>query len=234
MRSILILTLFIASGSLFSQIEKQGLVKFYIDVDNGYFEVLLNDTLALKKFRDSLPEGHYQAQIWSPTYEQFSTEFDINAGEVTEVNAKLIKSEDYAKFEFDYQEYQWQFRQRVTLPVTLSLLSTLTTGYLMMKSYDTKKLVENDILLYHHSSDPGAIQDVKASIDQNNRKYDRLRTGYYIFGGLSVALIGTSIWSGIYFKNHFTEPVFNEDSPFRDKFSLNPTPYGCRIVYKLG
>lgn len=49
---------------------QEGIVKFAVDVDNGYFEILINDTLLLKRYKDTLAVGVFKATIWSLTYEE--------------------------------------------------------------------------------------------------------------------------------------------------------------------
>ena len=68
---------------------------------------------------------------------------------------------------------------------------------------------------------------------ENNKKYNRQRTAFYINSGFTCLLIGGTIWSYLNFNKNNIEPTYSKESPFMDKFSLNLTPYGCSLALKL-
>ena len=119
--------------------ENEGMVKFLVDVDNGYFEVLVNDTLWLRQYKDTLPAGKYEAKVWSPGYVIHPIDFEIKAGEVTEKFVNMVFTNDRQKFEADYKAYRMNFHKSFTVPASVSLGISLWTGYHMIRSYDLRK-----------------------------------------------------------------------------------------------
>jgi hypothetical protein len=99
--------LFFISSNAISQ--DKGIVKFQIDNDNGYFEVLVSDTLLIKKYADSLAVGHYKAQVWSYGYEVEDFEFTISKDSVTLAYVKLNRSTAYVAYSQSYDNYRAKF-----------------------------------------------------------------------------------------------------------------------------
>ncbi len=211
-----------------------GIVKFLVDVDNGYFEIVMNDTIYLKRYKDTLPVGNYSAKIWSPGYVLTETNFTIEKDKVTEQYVEMAKSNERLSFEKDYGEYRMNFHKRLTIPATATLVTSLTTAYFMMRAFDLKKSIVADMDLYSATSSTSEITDLKLRIDNSNKRYNRNRFGYYISGGLSALLLGGTIYSYVNFKRNYTEPVLNSESPFKDRFSFSPTFYGGRLTFTFG
>src|SRR5688500_4260958 len=65
--------------------QNKGEVKFLVDNQNGYFEILVDDTLLIKRYKDSLTAGVHKAQIWSFGYDVKDVEFTVAADTTTEV-----------------------------------------------------------------------------------------------------------------------------------------------------
>src|SRR5210317_2036688 len=76
----------------------KGIVKFFVEVDNGYFEIELNDTMLLKRYKDTLPAGHYEAKVWSPGYIVAPISFDVVDGMTTEKHVKMAKNNDFLRY----------------------------------------------------------------------------------------------------------------------------------------
>lgn len=216
-----------------AQNENLGEVRFLVDVDNSYFEIEINDTLLLKRYKDSLPAGDYSAKVWSPGYVLNRIEFTVVAGKTTEKYVEMVKNNNYLEYEQDYKAYRMQFHKQFTAPLVLSLTSAVTSGVFMVNAYTKKKKVIADIEDYHLSPVPSEIDALKLSIAENNKKYNFHRSAFYINTGFTFMFIGGTIWSYMNFKKNYTEPDYSKDSPFKDKFSLNLTPYGCSLAIKL-
>ena len=227
--SLLILLLVVQIG--FAQ--KTGTVKFFVDVDNGYFEIEINDTMLLKRYKDTLPAGTYSAKVWSPGYIVTPISFDVVAGKTTEKHIVMAKNADFIRYELDYKKYNREFHKHFTVPLTLTLVSAISSGLLMVNTYSLKKTLTTDIAAYYKSPYPLEIDGLKADIVSNNRKYNINRNAFYVNTGITAFLIGGSIWSYINFKKNYTEPTYNKDSPFKDKYSLNITPFGCTFALHL-
>lgn len=230
-QTILALTLCLGSFSAFSQ--DTGIIKFFVEVDNGYFEIEVNDTMLLKRYKDTLPVGTYSAKVWSPGYVTTPIEFTVYKDKVTEKHVEMAKNNNYIQYEQDYKVYRNQFHKQFTVPLSVTIATALTTGVFMVNAYDTKKKITNDIDLYHKSPSTLEIDDLKLRIADNNRRYNRQRTAYFIGGGFTLAFIGGTIWSYMNFNKNYTEPTFIKDSPFKDKYSFNITPYGCSFTLKI-
>lgn len=224
--------LFFAS-TFFVKGQDQGIIKFLVDVDNGYFEIELNDTLLLKRYKDTLPVGEYNAKVWSPGYVVAPISFTIEKDKTTELYVQMAKNNDFINYEINYKAYRNQFHKSYTAPISATLLSTITTGAFMVRSYSLKKKLTDDIDLYYKTPVTDEIEEIKARIDQNNRKYNINRTAFYINGGLTLAFLGGTIWSIRQFNKNNTEPVYIKESPFKDKYSLQINPFGCSFVIHI-
>lgn len=218
----------------FSIAQNKGVVKFLVDNENGYFEILVDDTLLIKRYKDSLAVGHHKAQIWSYGYDIKDVEFTVKADSQTEVYVKLDRSIAYSAYEESYDRYRMEFHKSITLPVSVTLAFALTSGTFMLNAYDLRKKVVSDIDNYSLTTLPDEIALIKARVHDNNRKYNLSRTGYYITGGLAVAGIATSLYYGIKFRNNNVEPTYSKESPFSDKVSFQFTGNGFALQLKLG
>lgn len=210
-----------------------GVVKFQIDNDNGYFEVLINDTLLVKKYAETLPVGSYKAQVWSYGYDVADFEFKVDKDKVTETYVKLERSTPYGAYQEAYKNYRLKFHKSITLPITSTLVVGLTSGFIMLKGYDLRKKITSDINDYSITSNSAEIDALKLRVEENNRKYNRLRTGFYISSGFAVLGIATSIYTSIRFKRNNQEPTYSKQSPFMNKVGLGFSADGCTITLRL-
>ena len=104
----------------------------------------------------------------------------------------------------------------------------------MLKAYDLQKLIHNDIDLYSQATVASQVNEIKDRVEKNNRNYNILRTSFYVGSGVTLFMLGTTIWSYSHFKKNNQEPVFKPNRPWADKFSMQVSPFGCRIQWKLG
>lgn len=213
--------------------QDMGVAKFYVDTENGYFEITLNDTFLLKKHQETLPVGKYHAKIWSPGYAVFELDFQVVKGEVTNCEAKMKRSEAYMVYEKEYRDYRMQFHKQFSLPLSISIASTLSTGYFMLKGYDVRKTVIADIDLYSQAVLVKDVDQIKLRIAENNRKYDQLRTAFYINSGISLLCIGGTIFSAVHFKKNYKEPTYFKESPFKERFSFHYGVNSFNLTYHL-
>lgn len=205
-----------------------------MDNENGYFEILVDDTLLIKRYKDSLEVGYHKAQIWSYGYDAKEVEFTVKADTITEVYVKLDRSIAYRAYEESYSTYRLKFHKAVTIPISISLAFSLTSGAFALNAYDLHKKVLIDINNYSQTTVPDEIAMFKLRVEENNRKYNINRTGFYITGGLALAGIGTSIYTAIKFKRSNTEPTYSKVSPFDNKVSIQFTGNGFALQFKLG
>lgn len=225
------LVFFTATPNIWAQ--GKGVVRFFVEVDNGYFEIEINDTMLLKRYKDTLPAGHYEAKVWSPGYVTAPISFDIVDGMTTEKHVKMSKNNDFLRYEEEYHDYRMKFHKHLTVPAAFSLTSAVTSWVFMANAYEKRKAIFSDIDLYGKAASPQELEDIKAQVLQNNRQYNRYRTGFFIGTGITLGLVGTTIWSYRKFKRSYEEPTFNKKSPFDDKYSLNFTPYGCSFSIRI-
>ena len=229
---LFLLTLAFSLGkSVFAQ--NQGVVKFFVDVDNGYFEIELNDTFLLKRYKDTLPVGEYEAKIWSPGYVVTPISFIIEKDKTTELYVQMAKNNDFIQYEEDYRLYRNQFHKNYTTPISLTLISAITTGAFMVRSYSLKKSITNDIDLYYKAPLTTEIDLIKTRIEANNKKYNFNRSAFYINGGLTLVLLGGSIWTMRHFNQNYREPVYFKESPFKEKYSFQVTLFGCYFALHI-
>ncbi|MCG8576183.1 MAG: hypothetical protein MI810_14935 [Flavobacteriales bacterium] len=214
--------------------DNEGIIKFLVDVDNGYFEILVEDSLLIRRYKDTLPAGTYQAKVWSPGYVTQSFEFSVQGGKVTEKYIQMAYTNEKQQFERDYKAYRTEFHKSLTIPAAAALSTTLYTGFAMMKAYDTRKKLDVDVALYHQAATAKEVSGIKLNIDKLNKRYNFYRSSFYLGAGVSTLLWITTIYTYSKFKRNVAEPVFKADSPWRDKFSMQVSPLGCRMVLKLG
>lgn len=222
----------VASANAFAQ--ERGLVKFLVDNENGYFEILLNDTLLIKQYKDSILAGRHHAEIWSYGYDVKEVDFTVSADTTTEVYVKLDRSTAYLAYAQSYQNYRQKFHKSVTLPISLTLTMGIAAGTFMLRGYDLKKQIDADIQLYSMLPQPDDIAALKSSIEENNHKYNFYRYGYYVTGGLTLIGIAGSIYSGLKFKTNNVEPTYSKTSPFQTKTSFYIGPGGFQLIYRIG
>lgn len=232
---ILLFILFLFSGKenpAFSQ--DKSLVKFIVDNENGYFEVLLDDTTLIKQYKDSLTVGEHKALVWSYGYDAQSVSFTVLPNQDNEVYVKLYRSDAYQAYTSSYHDYRMQFHKAVTLPVSLTLLAGITSGTFMLKAYELKKKITVDMENYYSTPFPDEIAAYKASVESNTKKYDRNRYGYYATGAITFFGIGVSTYLGLRFKHNHIEPTYSKVSPFSDRTSFIFTGTGCSIQIRIG
>lgn len=225
--------LFICFLSNLSHAQEKGIVRFIVEVDNGYFEIEINDTLLLKRYKDTLPAGKYEAKVWSPGYVMTRVDFEVVPGKTVEKHVELAKTNEFIQYELDYKKYRNQFHKQLTLPVTLTLASAISSGVFMVNAYGSKKQIFENIDAYNNSAYPLEVDEFKTNTLNYNVKYNRQRTIFYVNSGITLALLGGTIWSYINFKRNHVEPTYSKDSPFKDKYSLNITPLGCSFSIKI-
>lgn len=230
-RQLLVIFLFITLGG---SAQDQGNAQFLVDVDNGYFEIMVDDTMYLKIYKCTLPVGPHHAKIWSPGYITTEVDFVVKKDETTKTYVQMAISNDRQEFEREYKEYRMKFHKSLTLPLSITLATTLISGTFMLKAYDTKKKIYENIDLYFKAPTYLEANSLSQSISENNRIYNRQRILFYSTIGLSAAALGTTIYTYTMFKRNNTEPKLNAISPFKDKFSLNLNPFGGTIIWKLG
>ncbi|MFT4603227.1 MAG: hypothetical protein ACI857_003415, partial [Arenicella sp.] len=202
----------------------EGVVKFLVDVDNGYFEILINDTLYLKNYKTNLPAGTHTAKVWSPGYITTEVSFDVKPGETTEQYVKMAISNERQDFEKKYAAYRMKFHKSLTIPASVTLFSALTTTTFMVLAYDKRKSILKDVDSYHASPTYKEVEFYKERIEIDYKKYNNYRASYYVAGALTTLSLVTTIFTYTKFKRTNTEPVLNAESPFKDRFSLQITP----------
>lgn len=213
--------------------ENEGVVKFLVDVDNGYFEVLANDTLLIRRYEDTLVEGSYKAKVWSPGYVTVPIDFDIKRGEVSEVYVNMAYNNAKQDFEREYKAYRNRFHKNLSLPGCITLGTALASGTFMLTAYDLRKKLTEDVALYSQAVQASEVDLIKDRIAKRNKNYNALRTSFYITGGLTIGMLATTIYTYTRFKKNNTEPTFTDKSPWHDKFSLTLTPYGAGFALKI-
>ncbi|MCB9224125.1 MAG: hypothetical protein H6582_08125 [Crocinitomicaceae bacterium] len=212
----------------------KGQVKFLVDVDNGYFEIMIDDTMFLKLFKCDLELGKHSAKIWSPGYITNQVDFEVFKDSTTEVLVNMAISNERKQFEADYKSYRMDFHKSITIPGYTTLgLGLATTGFLIA-AYDTRRQVYADIDSYNYSASYIDAVKFKSDVLANNQKYNRLRYTYYTFLGLTAASLGTTIYTSVKFKRNRKEPTFNPDSPFKTSSTLYISPFGVSWLINIG
>lgn len=224
----------ISSAHAFSQEAKLGEARFMVNVDNGYFEILINDTMLVKQYKVQLPQGKHSAKVWSPGYITSQVDFEVFNDSVTNNYVEMAVSNERKQFEEDYKAYRMEFHKSLTVPACTTLGMALTSGVLMTRGYTLKKTILSDVESYHLSANYKDANFYRNEIDLNNKKYNRTRIGFYSFLGLTAASLGTTIFTYSRFKKTSQEPKLNAESPFKDKFSFYLTPYGGLMRITIG
>lgn len=213
--------------------QQKAPVKFFIDNENGYFEILVDDTLLIKRYKDSLTVGEHNLKVWSYGYDISELTVTILPEQLNEVHVKLNRSESYNAYGESYDRYRKKFHKNVTVPVSVTIAMGITSSIFMINAYDLKKKIETDIVNYSLSSETEEIAEIKSRIFSNNQKYNQARYTYYITGGLFIGGVITSIYTAIKFKRNNIEPVLNKQSPFEQKTSLHFTGNGVSLILKI-
>lgn len=211
-----------------------GFVRFLVDQDNGYFEIVIDDTMYIKKYKCALPAGHHKAKIWSPGYIINVVEFDIIAGKTINQYVPMAVSNGRQEFEREYKDYRMAFHRSFTVPLSITLGLALTSVSYMTTAYISKNRVYDGIDLYFSAPTYFEAIELRNSIHENNRKYNLRRVCFYTSLGLTVASLTTTIFTFRKFNKNYTEPELNDPSPFKDKFSLGLSPFGCSIQWRFG
>ncbi|MEX1003087.1 MAG: hypothetical protein WDZ35_13295 [Crocinitomicaceae bacterium] len=214
--------------------QDKGEVQFLVEVDNGYFEIVIDDTLYLKKYKTQLPVGKHKAKVWSPGYVTSVVSFEIEKDQVTRKHVKMAISNERIQYESDYKDYRMKFHKSLTIPASFTLATSLTSTYLIMKAYDKKKKILSDINSYHLAATYKDVVFYKDRIHSYNEKYNRQRIAFYTTLGISGALLGTTIYTYLRFKKNNREPQLNSESPFKDRFSLQIAPTGFSLKFIWG
>lgn len=211
-----------------------GQVKFFVDSDDGYFEIVINDTLYLKQYKDSLPAGLYNAKIWAPGYVVNEQTFQIISNKVTEVHPQLTRTNDYQEYEVAYKKYRNNFHKSLTLPLSVTFFSAVYSSTTMLRMYNFRKKTTDELALYSLSSSTNEIVNIKSRINDFDAKFRRNRTLFYTGSIVSGVGLAYTIYSYIKFKRNSTEPTYNKNSPFKDRFSFFPNTTGLTLKLKLG
>jgi hypothetical protein len=222
--------LFIFSLNALAQ---EGLAVFYVNTDEGYYEVEINDSTVLKQHKTVLPVGTYSANIWAPGYLTETVNFEVSLNDTTTIVLALTRNSDYLLFEQDYKAYRNQFHKQVTFPVSLTLASSISTGYFMLRAFDTQKDIRSEIEGYYNSFTVNEVDLFKQSIRDKTDRYNRLRSAYYVSGSIAALLVAGTIYSSIHFKRNYLEPKYTEESPFLSKLSFVVTPFGANLTLNL-
>lgn len=228
---ILILFVFLALVS--NAQEKTGTVNFLVEVDNGYFEILVDDSIFLKIYKADLAVGKHTAKVWSPGYLTAEVEFEIQPNEKTSVNVPMVISNERQAYERDYKEYRMEFHKHLTIPVSVTLASFLTTSVVAYYAYKVKNRIHENITLYNLSPNFEDVTNYKNLVETDNSKYNKLRAGFYTSLAITGLSLGTTIFTYSRFKKNFNEPKLNSTSPFKDRFSFNPSPFGFHLTYNI-
>ncbi len=230
---LLLLFFLVNSGLAWGQSDS-SVVKFLVEVDNGYFEILIDDKIYLKNYKTKLPPGLHTAKVWSPGYITNEVSFNVTAGQESEVHVKMAHTNQHAQFERDYADYRMRFHKSLTVPGTATLAGALTTGTFMMLAYDKKRTLLGLVDSYYAAPSYNEVVNYKEQINVNYKKYNRYRYGYYVAGGLTVGALITTFYTYRKFKQNNEEPVLNSRSPFADRFSWSPNGYGCTFKWRIG
>ena len=217
-----------------SSAQETGTIKFLVDVDNGYFEIVIDDTTYLKNYKTDLAAGPHTAKIWSPGYITTEVAFTVTAGETSEKYVKMAISNERQTYEADYKSYRMQFHKALTIPLSVTLAAGLTSSAYMLLAYDTRKQVLTDIDSYHAAPSYSETVFYKNSIQTGNKRYGNLRAGFYTSLTLTALSVGTTIFTYNRFKKKFKEPKLNSESPFKDRFTMRVSPFGARLIFNVG
>jgi hypothetical protein len=226
-----LISCFFLSTISFSQ--DKGVIRFAVDVDNGYFEILLNDTLLIKQYRDTLPIGHYDGVVWSSGYEAKEISFDVGPGENGMLHVKMKHNQaffDNIQESISYDKKRHLFKHVPVAVIFLGLATSAVTTHFLRKSRDALDL---EALKYGSIGSLWAIRQYKANFITQEKGYNRLRTLFY--GGIIVSattFVG-AIFTFRYFNKNIHYSNLRENSPWNDKFSLNFGPNNFHLTYDL-
>lgn len=233
MKKLWLLFAILWSLSSMAQELETGQVQFQVDVDNGYFEIVIDDTMYIKLYKADLAVGQHKAKIWSPGYDTKEVTFYIQKDQVTRKYVPMKISNDRKQYEADYKDYRMKFHKSFTVPGAISLTLALSTGALALNGYELRKSILSDIDLYHKSPNYYDANFYKQRILDRRQTYKVIRVMYYSTLGLTIASVATTIFTYTWFKKRYKEPQLMAPSPFKDRFSLNINPVGFQMTYNL-
>lgn len=201
---------------------QNGIIKFMIEQENGYFEVLINDTLLLKTYKDTLPVGKYRAQIWSKGYEIMDTSFIIKENIETIHFQKLKRT----------SEYYSQIKERVlrnkkkTIYVRPSIflsVATATTAIVFGASASNQlKSINLFIEDYKKLKSLAQVQIFKSELLNMQNRFNKTRSIFYTSLTLSGLFTGMAIYGNHLLNKRYPYKELNfKPSPFVDKISFN-------------
>ena len=221
------------SLSLYSHSQKTGIIRFAIEVDNGYFEIFLNDTLLEKRYKDTLPVGHYEGTIWSPTYKTKDISFDILEGDNGKFHTKLEHNEAYyedIKASINYDKKRNLYKR---LPVFLIVTGLITSGVVYPFLSKSRDIIDDRISRYSELSLPSYIRNFKTSFIQYENQYNTRRAIFYSGIGISCSAFVASFFSFRYFNRNFSYSNLKETSPWADRFSFYFTGSSTGFIIKI-
>ncbi|MFD1551978.1 hypothetical protein DNU06_01235 [Putridiphycobacter roseus] len=217
-----------------SSAQVTGRVRYLIDQSNGYFEVLLNDKLITRTYRDTLDVGVYKAKIWSPGYKMVDTSFIIKENIETIVFIKMkLSKEFYSRSRSNVLRN----KKRTTffrLPMAVSLGGFVSTAYFSAKAIKVNKDVDLFIQDYNKKSNQGAVLNFKEELLLMQNSYNlnrkRLYTGLIVGGiGAGISMVGLRYLN----KKYPFKALFEEDSPFANKLSICYNINSINISFNL-
>lgn len=221
--------------SLSSAISQTGIVKFGVEVDNGYFEILINDTLLLKRYKDTLPAGNYTAKVWSPTYETKEIEFNVVEGQSQNLHVKMRKTDAYLEYFSNRLTWDRKKQIQVNNPIIItSLFAVSTITFQRFIVHFNNKMVD----MY---SEYGAQKEV-FKLKNYKRNFTALETNYnrfrsYFYG--SLALTSVSAVTGFFTIRNFRKkykgkrPYYKDASPWQNRVSFNGGFNNFSLIYRL-
>lgn len=222
----------LSASSSFSQ---TGIIKFAVDVDNGYFEILINDTLLLKQYKDTLPAGDYSAVVWSPTYVAQEIDFKVTEGMDAMLHVKMVRSDEYLTYAKSQAVFYKKKQSLVKRPAIISSMLTIGTAtsfiWLMQKDKQRQELLLN----YDNMKEVLKLNNYKDEYETVENHYNLARTFFYVGTGLTLASIITSVFTIRNFNQKFkhNRPVYSDGSPWQDRFSINVGVKSCSLKFVL-
>lgn len=199
--------------------QEKGIIRFAVEVDNGYFEILVNDTLLIKSYKDTLPYGEYQAVVWSPTYEPRSISFIVNAPDNETVHIKMKRKQSYLSSIQSENTLQTKRKVMLHLPVTLSVCSFVGAGVSWVFLNKNRKILQEELPKYGTIQSVIDLREYKENFAKAERNYNTSRAIFY--SGIAIGAASTifSIWSSRYLKKNFKRTQYKDHSPWHDRFS---------------
>lgn len=211
-----------------------GTIKFVIEQDNGHFEILVNDTLLLKTYKDTLPVGTYTAKIWSPSYKQLDTSFIIKKNIETICFHQLKRTENY------YNEVKNMVLRNkkksvyVRLPIFLSVVAATST--IIYSASASKQLKATNLFIqdYPKLESLAQVQVFKSELLGMQNRFNKTRTRLYTSLTLSGLFAGVTIYGNHLLNKRYPYKRLNlKPSPFIDKMSFNYSINSFSLILSL-